>query len=77
MNAKQRKTLQCYAESLYEIKSAIEEMMDEETEKFDNMPEGLQESDRGEAILEAIEKLESSASSLEEAIDQLDEITEG
>lgn len=77
MNAKQRKTLQGYAESLDEIRSNIETMMEEEQSKLDNMPEGLQESERGEAMQEAIDNLESATSSLEEAIDYLNEILEG
>lgn len=77
MNAKQRKELQGYADSLEEIKCAIEEMRDDEECKFDNMPEGLQESERGEAMQEAIYNLESASSSLEEAIDYLNEIVEG
>lgn len=77
MNAKQRKELQGYVESLEEIKCAIEEMRDDEECKFDNMPEGLQESERGEAMHEAIDNLESASSSLEEAIDYLNEIVEG
>lgn len=77
MNAKQRKALQGYAESLGKIKCAIEKMMDEENDKLDNMPEGLQESERGDAMQEAIDNLESAFSSLEDAIDYLNEITEG
>ena len=77
MNAKQRKKLQGYVDSLDEIKSNIETMMEDETEKLDNMPEGLQESERGEAIQEAIDNLESASSSLEEAIDYLNEILDG
>lgn len=41
------------------------------------MPEGLQESERGEAMQEAIDNLESTSSSLEEAIDYLNEIIGG
>lgn len=77
MNAKQRKTLQGYVESLDEIKNAVDEMAEEEQDKYDNMPEGLQESERGEAIQEAIGNLESASSSLEEAIDYLNEIIGG
>jgi len=77
MNAKQRKTLQGYVESLDEIKCAIDEMAEEEQDKYDNMPEGLQESERGEAMQEAIDNLESASSSLEEAIDYLNEIIGG
>ena len=77
MNAKQRKTLQGYVESLDEIKCAIDEKAEEEQDKYDNMPEGLQESERGEAMQEAIDNLESASSSLEEAIDYLNEIIGG
>lgn len=77
MNKQQRKELQGYADSLEEIKSNIETMMEEEQDKLDNMPESLQESERGEAMQEAIENLESASSSLEEAIGYLEEITEG
>lgn len=77
MNAKQRKELQGYADSLDEIKSCLETMQEDETEKLDNMPESLQESERGDVMQAAIDNLESAASSLEEAIDYLNEIVEG
>lgn len=77
MNKQNRRDLQGYVYSLDEIKCAIEEMQEDETEKLDNMPEGLQESERGEAMQEAIDNLESASSSLEEAIDYLNEIIGG
>ena len=77
MNKQQRKELQGYADSLDEIRSNIETMMEEEQDKLYNMPESLQESERGEAMQEAIENLESASSSIEEAIDYLNEILEG
>ena len=77
MNAKQRRELQGYADSLEEIKSAIETMQEDEECKLDNMPEGLQESERGEAMQEAIDTLEGAVQSLEEAIDYINEIVEG
>ncbi len=77
MNAKQRKELQGYADSLEEIKSCIETMQEDETEKLDNMPESLQYSERGESMQEAIDTLEGAAQSIEEAIDYINEILEG
>ena len=77
MNKQNRRDLQGYADSLDEIRSNIETMMEEEQEKLDNMPESLQESERGEAMQEAIDNLESAASSLEEAIDYINEIIGG
>ena len=43
-------------------------------EKFDNMPEGLQESERGEQLQEAVEALEMACDSLDEVIEGLGEI---
>ena len=77
MNAKTRKEIEKLTESLDEIKCAIEQMQYDEEEKFDNLPESIQDSERGDEFQEAIENLESAASSLEEAIDYLNEILEG
>lgn len=77
MNAKQRKELQGYADSLEEIKSNIETMMEDEQSKLDNMPEGLQESERGEAMQFAIDQLEEASTYLQDSIDAINEILEG
>lgn len=50
MNAKGRKEIAKHIASLEEIKSELESMKNDEEEKFDNMPEGLQESERGEQL---------------------------
>lgn len=90
MNRNDRKQIRNIYEvlsvSLEDIKnqqSTLEEMRDEEESKFDNMPEGLQESERGEAIQEAIDKLgevvdmlESVASDLEDACNELYDLGE-
>lgn len=77
MNAKGRKELCSYVDQLEEIKSCLETIQEDETEKLDNMPESLQESERGDVMQAAIDNLESASSSLEEAIDYLNEIVEG
>ena len=77
MNKQDRRELQGYVDSLEKIKSNIETMMEDETEKLDNMPEGLQESERGEAMQNAIDQMEYGIDSLQEAIDNLSEILEG
>lgn len=74
MNAQGRKEIAKHIASLDEIKSRLESMRDDEEMKYDNMPEGLQESDRGEQMQEAIDALENAVTSLEEAIDSLNEI---
>lgn len=47
---------QALADQAFEIVSTIR---DEEQEAFDNMPEGLQQAERGEVMSEAISNLES------------------
>lgn len=76
MNNKQRDKINEWIESINAIKDGVESMQNEEEEKFDNMPENLQESERGYNIQFAIENLENAASYLEEAIDSLNEASE-
>ena len=74
MNAQGRKEIAKYIAVLEEIKNKLETMRDEEENKFDNMPEGLQDSERGEAMQEAMEQLEMACDSLDEVISDLQEI---
>lgn len=50
MNKQRRKRLTEAMELLQEAQQIIEEVKDEEQEAFDNLPEGLQCSERGEAL---------------------------
>lgn len=47
-------------------RSVFTEEAEAEREKFDNMPEGLQQTEKGEKLEEAADQLESADSSLEE-----------
>ena len=76
MNKQNRKVIEGYIDSLEEIKQNVEDMLYEEQEKIDNMPEGLQESERGYAIQFAIENLESASDSIGDAIDYLNDAME-
>ncbi|AXH69003.1 hypothetical protein SCHNAPSIDEE_53 [Microbacterium phage Schnapsidee] len=74
MNAGRRKEIQALISKLEdlktlkdEIESGLETVRDEEQEYYDNMPEGLQQSDRGY-------KAEEAASNLTEALGQLQDI---
>ena len=55
MNAQGRKEIAKHIASLKNIKSILESMRDDEEMKYDNMPEGLQESERGDQMQEAID----------------------
>lgn len=72
MNKQRRKQLADIIEQLESLKSELEEVKEQE-EAFENMPESLQESDRGERMQEAIDILDGACSSIEEAIDGITE----
>jgi len=76
MNKTQRNQIEKWIDSLNEIKEGVESMQEDEQDKLDNMPENLQESERGEQMQNGIEDLEAAASSLEESIDFLMSATE-
>lgn len=73
MNKENRKKIEEFVTKLEDIKSGIEDMQAGEEDKYDNLPEGIQDSEKGEAICDAIENLSCAASSLEESIDYLND----
>lgn len=60
------------------IGEEIQELADAEREKFDNMPEGLQQSESGQKIEQAADALAEAAASedIQQTIDALDSIGE-
>lgn len=60
-----------------EIQTDLEECRNEEEDAFDNMPESLQDGERGEAMQEAISAMEDADSSIQDAIDYLNDLIEG
>jgi hypothetical protein len=86
MNAKRRKTLKTIATRLEhldalraEIVAELENILDEEQDAFDNMPESIQNSERGDQMQEYIYTLGDAISELEycdieRVVDALNEI---
>lgn len=56
-----------------EAAGVIETMKDEEQEAFDNMPESLQNGDRGQRMSEIVEQLDQAFSDAESAESNLDD----
>ena len=56
------------------VKDEIEDILYEEEDAYDNMPENLQYSMRGEESSDAIDSLQEAVDNLEEALDSLNEI---
>lgn len=73
MNRTRREKIDGLIEQLDVLKSDIESLTDDEQTAYDNLPETIQTGNRGELMMSAIDNLESAVSSVEEAIDYLNE----
>ena len=74
MNKERRNRITKAITKLEEMKNEIDEILLEEENAFDNMPENLQCSERGEESEEAINTLNEAIESLEDTINSLEEI---
>lgn len=77
MNKQRRQSLYDVVSSLSEAMDRLSEIRDEEQEAFDNMPEGLQCSSRGEAMQEAIDIMDEWSFDIEEIKDRIEEFAQG
>ena len=75
MNKIRRKELAKAIDLMEAAREILEQVRDEEQEAFDNLPESLQASERGEAMEEYIYSIEESIESLD--TDALQEIVDG
>ncbi len=81
MNKERRKRV---AEAVEQMAAAMEyletamgllaEVKDDEEAAYDNLPESLQESERGEAMQEACDTLEEAVDAAQEAFDNLEDV---
>ena len=74
MNKERRKRIADAISAISKIETLIQNILDDEQEAYDNMPEGLQISENGMISEEAQENLDSAIEALEEAISYLEEI---
>ncbi len=75
MNKVRRKEIAKAIELLEQAREILESVRDDEQEAFDNMPESLQGSERGEAMEEYIYTLEETIEAID--TDELQEIVDG
>lgn len=73
MKADRRNRMQEIAGFLPSLREAIEEISGEQEEAFENMPQGLQDSSKGEAAQEIISTLQSAVESIDEVEEKLSE----
>ena len=74
MNAARRKELSKAIDLIEQAKEIISAVAEEEREAYDNLPEGLQESEMGEKMNEIADELEYV--DLDEVVDTIQEIIE-
>ena len=77
MNNPRRTQLRTALTMLREVQEIIELMAEEEQDSFDNLPEGIQYSERGELMEEYASRLEDIADEIESQADELEDIIEG
>ena len=74
MNNQRRKEIVLTAHKIEDIIEKIREILNDEQEAYDNMPESLQYSERGMNSEHAQECLESAIDYLEDAVMSLEEV---
>lgn len=72
MNKNRRKQIDDILEQLNPLLLEIESVKDEEQEAYDNLPESMQNGDKGEKMSDAVNNLEYAFDSLTEVIDYLE-----
>ena len=73
MNKKRRERLRAAIDHLDQAASIVESVRDEESDCKDNMPESLQDSERYEAMENAVDALEDAITSINEANDSIEQ----
>ena len=74
MNKQRRNRLQKVIDKLEELKEEVSSICEEEQEAYDNMPEGLQDAERGQQIYENISNLEDRDGDFDDLISYLEEV---
>ena len=74
MNNERRKALRRWNKRAEELKSDLENILWDEQNYYDNIPENLQFSERAEASEEAINQMEDAIDDLGDVIEAIDNI---
>lgn len=74
MNKMRRDQIHMVIQKISNIIQVLEAILGDEQDAYDNMPDGLKESERGMNSIDAQESIESAMSALEDASACLEEI---
>lgn len=73
MSRDRRRQLAGIAGQMMDLRESIEALKEEEQEAYDNLPDSLQESDRGQAMEQAVDMPDSALTALDEVTEALEE----
>lgn len=76
MNKARREQILTIVDKLYSIQEDIDSIAQDERDAFDNLPEGLQYSEKGEDMETNADDLEQASSDIEGIIDLLRDIVD-
>lgn len=71
MNRYRRSILKTIVESLSKISEELRDVIDEETDAYENMPDNLKDGERGSSSFDAIDYFEDASSSIDDIIDTI------
>ena len=74
MKEERLKTLKRCLNMIQNVHDVLEEVRDEEQDAFDNLPEGLQYSERGELMEEAVNNLDEIIDYLDDVLSSLEDV---
>ena len=74
MNAARRKELKRALEMLDAAKTILEQVAEEEQEAYDNLPEGIQDSEKGEQIYDNADTLSGYMDDLDDMMSAIEEM---
>jgi hypothetical protein len=73
MNDHRRKKINQAIDLIETAKLIVQEVAEEENETYDNLPNGIKYSERGESMYESVQALEYSEDSFNALLDNLEE----
>lgn len=74
MNNLRRMQIKRAIQLLEQAKEVLDGVLDEESNAFDNLPESIQQSSRGEQMEDNVDKLQETIDLIDEAQDALENI---
>lgn len=74
MNKQRRKEIEKAQDIILEAKDMLESAMEEEQDAYDNLPESIQDSERGEEMQSYIDILQEVVDNLYDVYDQIGEV---